>query len=157
MADFVQQVNEARAAEVQVRLSVTHWDQYQPLCELTWRAFPFSEGALDQIPQDAGVYAFCIEPDFGANLPTSYLIYIGMTNRTFRERYREYLREEEFGRARIRFYFNKYAGHIRYYCAALPEGIDAEDVENELLKAYLPICNPQLPAEVRDVARAAFQ
>ena len=158
MADFLERVDAAKASHIAFRLWVERWDQYQPLCDLTWSAFAFSEDSLAQIPQDAGVYAFCIEPAFGTSLFTSYLIYVGETRRTFKQRFREYLREEgsEVGRALIRYYLGKYAGHIRYYCAAVPDGVDPRDVERELLNAYLPICNPSLPAEVRDVAKAAF-
>ena len=71
-----------------------------PPSTLSWSVFPFNDGSRGQIPDEPGVYAFLIAPRLGGDLNVSYLMYVGETERTLRERFREYLIEAGSDRVR---------------------------------------------------------
>ena len=135
------------------------WEAFEPSIHLAWDEFPFSEQAVPNIPNYTGVYAFCIRPDVGTNLITSYLLYIGETTRPMRVRFREYLAEtyDPIGRSRIYHFFGMYRPYIRFLCAPVPDGVSPRDVEKELLVLYTPPCNMRFPAQVQRVMDVVYQ
>ena len=151
--------NEAKAHRQSFLLWKRRWDTFTPVVDLRWEEYAYGEDSAGDVPNQPGVYAFCIRPNIGSNLNTSYLMYIGETTRTLRARYREYLREEydPLGRALVYDFINMYRPHLTFCCAPLAEGISPRKVENGLLAAYVPPCNLKLPAEVRRVAVVAYR
>lgn len=125
---------------------------------LSWNAYPFKDAFQSQIPAQPGVYAFLIVPNAAGDLNISYLMYIGETNRTLRERFGEYLREARSNRIRPKLLriLPLYPDHLTFACAPLPDSISPRDVEAALLEAFLPPGNDQVPASVRR-ARKAFE
>ena len=71
------------------------WSSFsqRALPPLAWSAFPFKPASRARIPNQQGVYAFLIAPNIAGDLKVSYLMYIGQTDRTLRQRFAEYLRE----------------------------------------------------------------
>ena len=128
-----------------------------PPFTLSWSVFPFNDGSRGQIPDEPGVYAFLIAPRLGGDLNVSYLMYVGETERTLRERFREYLIEAGSDRVRPKLLriLPLYPDHLLFACAPLPTHIAAKDVEAALLEAFLPPGNDQVPATVRR-SRKAF-
>jgi len=151
--------SEAKAHRHSFLLWKRRWDAFTPIVDLHWTEYAFNEEIADNIPEEPGVYAFCIRPNIGTNLNTSYLLYIGETTRTLRARYREYLREayDPLGRALVYDFINMYRPYLTFCCAPLAEEISPKKIEDELLAAYIPPCNLKLPAEVRRVAQVAYR
>ncbi len=151
--------NEARAHMRSFLLWKRRWDTFAPVVTLQWEEYAYGEANVDSVPNRPGVYAFCIRPNIDANLNTSYLMYIGETRRTLRQRYREYLREEfdPIGRAHVYDFINMYRSHLTFCCAPLAAGVSPEQVEDGLLAAYMPPCNRRFPAEVRRVASVVYR
>lgn len=125
---------------------------------LSWTAYPFRDASQSQVPAQPGVYAFLIAPNAAGNLNVSYLMYIGETDRTLRERFKEYLRESRGDRIRPKLLriLPLYPDHLFFACAPLPSDVSPRDVEAALLEAFLPPGNDQVPASVRR-ARKAFE
>ncbi|MFQ6041067.1 MAG: hypothetical protein ACE5PV_09440 [Candidatus Poribacteria bacterium] len=75
-----------------------------------------------------------------------------------REMVKEYINEKqsETGRPKVVRLLNKYQGYLYFCCSTVPSSIPIESVEEALLKAFLPPCNDQFPAEVSRVI-GAFQ
>ena len=147
---FEELANEARSHKLGLLLWPRQWEKYTPVVDLQWQEFTFEDSSRSSIPENPGVYAFCVKPEIGSNLDISYLIYIGKTDRTLRKRFGEYLREafDPLGRARVYYFFNMYRPYLKFCCAPLPDDVSPKDIEDDLLKAYVPLCNPKLPAEV---------
>jgi len=124
------------------------WNTLQLDCTLDWKLVPFSEASAEQLPDEFGVYAFLIQPQI-ASLNLTYLMYVGKTDRTFRERFREYLRERDSGKIRPKLLkiLPQYPDHLFFAYAAAPSGYSPADLETALLHAFVPPGNDQLDAE----------
>ena len=129
------------------------WRSYRSLTELDWQSFHLTPDDAEVVPDQPGVYAFLIKPSMEGVLGASYLVYVGQTSRTLRQRFKEYLREKNarFGRKKIVEFLKKYDNHIHFSCAIVNGSIDPEQVESELLKAYMPPANSDFPAEVKRI------
>jgi hypothetical protein len=154
---FVDAVSDAKAHEVRLILWPCRWQQYQLDLNLNWQVFEFNYGSTNAIPSLPGVYAFLIQPRLACNLDASYLMYIGKTDRSLRQRYREYLQEtmDPSGRPRIIDTLIRYSGYIYFSCATIIDpDIALQQIEDELLRALIPPNNSELPAEVRRIVNA---
>ncbi|MBN2258339.1 MAG: hypothetical protein JW704_11030 [Anaerolineaceae bacterium] len=155
---LVDLISDAKAHEVRLILWPCRWQLCHVNINLDWQVFDFNNSTINSIPTDPGVYAFVIQPRLANNLDASYLMYIGNTDRPLRKRYQEYLREtlDPSGRPRVIDTLIRYSGYIYFTCAPIVnQPITPAEVEEELLKAFLPPTNADLPAEVRRV-RLAF-
>ena len=125
---------------------------------LTWQVFPFKEASRTQIPEVPGIYAFLITPGICGDFNVSYLMYVGETERTLRDRFGDYLLEAKSDRIRPKLLriLPLYPEHLMFACATLPTGVAPKDVEAALLEAFMPPGNDRVPASVSR-ARKAFQ
>jgi len=123
---------------------------------LSWAVFPFKNTSRSQIPDEPGVYAFLVAPGTAGDLNVSYLMYIGETDRTLRERFAEYLREAQSDRIRPKLLriLPLYPDHLLFACAPLPPSVVPRDIESALLEAFLPPGNDQVPASLRRPRKA---
>jgi hypothetical protein len=155
--DFIDQLKEAAIHEYSFRLMPSRWRGYQSQTELKWQRFLFDETTVELVPNEPGVYAFCVEPSAAANLAVCYLMYVGETTRPLKVRFREYLNEANNpqGRPQIVRLLNLFQQFLYFYCAPLDASISPEAVEEDLLNAFTPPTNTLLPAKVRRV-EAAF-
>jgi len=123
---------------------------------LDWSVFPFNDSSRASIPDEQGVYAFLIIPGIADNLNVSYLMYIGETDRTLRERFGEYLLEARSDKIRPKLLriLPLYPDHLVFACAPLPSGVVPKQIESALIEALLPPGNEQVPATVRRPRKA---
>ncbi len=123
---------------------------------LSWSVFPFNDSSRSLIPNEQGVYAFLVVPSIAGNLNVSYLMYIGETDRTLRQRFGEYLLEAGSDRIRPKLLrvLPLYPDHLLFVCAPLPTGVVPKNVESSLIEAFLPPGNEQVPATVRRPRKA---
>jgi len=133
------------------------WSEYTFSIAFNWKVHQFDETEIPNIPDCPGIYAFLIQPGIASFTSCSYLMYIGKTERTLKQRFKEYISEKqkETGRPKIVRLLNKYQGYLYFCCSMIDPIISIGDVEKALLNAFLPPCNDQFPAEVRRV-RGAF-
>ena len=123
---------------------------------LSWSLFAFNDGSRSLIPEQQGVYAFLVAPGCAGDLNVSYLMYIGETGRTLRERFGEYLLEARSDKIRPKLLriLPLYPDHLVFACAPLPSNIVPRDVESALIEALLPPGNDDVPATVRRPRKA---
>jgi hypothetical protein len=131
------------------------WKKYRAPKNLRWRSLEFSDDARGKVPRKPGVYAFSVKPSV-ANLGVSYLMYVGMTNRTLRERFAEYLKERSpnRGRPKLAMLFHHYRGFVHFNYAYVKPPHTLKQVEDRLLAAFVPPANDRLPATISKVVRA---
>jgi len=120
---------------------------------LEWQCFKFTKAGLNDVPRKPGVYAFLVQPRLEVSLEVSYLFYIGKTDRTLRQRSKEYLSDylRGDGRPRIINLLSKYKSYLYFACAPTDT---PQQVEDTLLAAFIPPGNDKLPVSVRRIVRA---
>ena len=91
-----------------------------------------------------------LEPDFAGPPKTEYLMYIGMTGRSFRKRYAEYLDRElqRFGRTLIGRMLEKWCGHLWFHYASIEDKNLIDPIEEALLNACIPPYNQKFTGKV---------
>jgi hypothetical protein len=132
------------------------WLSLQLLPALTWTVVPFSPQSSQSIFQEPGVYAFLVRPQTQFLLETSYLMYVGMTDRPLRRRFREYIRERDSGRIRPKLLriLPLYGEHLFFAFARVPTGHTPGGIEAQLLSAFVPPGNDQINAHVNRIRKA---
>ena len=116
---------------------------------------------VNDVPNDiGGIYVYSIEPQIIPNCG-SYIMYIGMTSKqSLRKRVKQYQIEtgNNFKREKLHRLFLKWGEYV--YLHFLP--IDATDeiietVEDRLIAALIPPCNPKIRVETIKQAVKAFR
>lgn len=127
------------------------WAKCNLPVDLQWESVKFGQEYRDCVPADKfGVYAFMLEPNFMGPPKSGYLLYIGKTERDFRERYGEYLTEEhdDLARSKIAWMFERWTGHIFFHYAAIEKKHLVDKTEDALLHACIPPCNTRFKGTV---------
>lgn len=158
-SDFFDLVGKAKLHTHSFTLWPDRWRSCNLQNPLSWNTYAFSQASTGSIPDQPGVYAFLVQPNIANNLNASYLMYIGMTERSLRVRFIEYLREVDNrnGSPKIVFLLGLYDGYLSFSCAIVNSNTLSDTLnalENELLQAFIPPANDRIPAEVGRAVRA---
>lgn len=116
--------------------------------EMDWSFCEFTPDNRDSIPRQRGVYCFVVSPKYPKLFRTQYLFYVGKTNRTLWERYKEYLDDQKGkGKPRKKVFemLNLYKGHLLFYYAPLPSAPVVDLCEEKLLNVFVPHINTKIP------------
>ena len=155
---FTLEPEELKKYEYEFHLLPSQWDRYAGPTDLEWKCVRFDEQSVEDVPNAAGVYAFCVRPSIGGNLCGSYLLYVGQTERGLRTRCKEYLRKASSGvdRPRIQRMLNLYYStkYLHFCFAVVSDSDDPKSIEASLLEACVPPVNKIFPASVRDAVGA---
>jgi len=118
---------------------------------LNWQVIRFGGDSTDHVFNTyGGVYSFIVQPNIASHPLCSYLLYVGRTKRSFRERYLEYLRDlnkdsQNTRRPHVTVMLQKWESYL-WFCYARVDGEDAiKQTETALITAYLPPTNKDLP------------
>jgi len=154
--DIIAEQDELKAHQHEFFLWPRLWEKCELEDSFTWTTHPFKRDQTENIPAMPGVYSFVIKPGIVTHPESSYLMYVGKTERTLRERFNEYFREQRnmSGRPKIVRLLNKYQGYLFFCCYVVSEAERIRSIEEALIGAYLPPCNDQFPAIVRRVVGA---
>jgi len=138
-----------------------HWQNYPNTIPLTWERLQFTQANAKSVPDDqAGVYSFVAVPGIGQHPSCNYLLYIGMTEKqTFRDRYSQYLREENKRKPRMHILkmLKNFSDHLWFYYAPIAEKNLIRQIEDELITALLPPYNYEYPASIKTVMELVFK
>lgn len=114
---------------------------------LEWNSIPYGEDDIDKVPSDKrGVYAFAVAQIDDVLPQHGYILYMGIagrrSNRSLRERYREYLNEKiVIKRARIARMIGTWHEVLWFLFAPVDDGVsteDLEELEKQLNTALMP-------------------
>lgn len=134
------------------------WHNYPDNADLNWNTVYFDQANRTRVPARSGVYCFCLQPGIASGLAASYVLYVGKAEKsTIRERYNEYLRKVNADKVRPRIgrmleYWHQ--EECLYFTFSVLEAEDPDQTEDELLSAFVPPLNTELPAEVHAPVRA---
>ena len=132
------------------------WASYNLPDQFNWEIYPFRRDQTNNIPNQPGIYSFVVQPGIASYSYCSYLMYIGKTMRPLQERFKEYFLEQNnpAGRPLILDVLYDYQGYILFCCSAIGQRERINEIENSLVRAFLPPCNDQFPAGVRRTSKA---
>ena len=138
-------------------------EQYQ-INSLDWDSISYGEKELERVPNDKrGIYAFAVCHENDVLPPHGYVLYIGIagrdSDRSLRERYREYLNERKvIKRAGIARMIGHWHQVLRFYFAPIDDDVSSEDLkqmEQQLNSAFMPpFSKGDLDAETKEKRRA---
>ena len=115
---------------------------------LKWRSQVFLPNKLNKIPNKSGIYAFVLRPKYRNLFPTNYLFYVGKTNRTLRERFKEYISEKNgVGKPRKKVHkmLNQYENYLLFFYAEIAMEKSVNKSERSLLNTFVPHINASIP------------
>jgi len=128
-----------------------HWEAYRNV-KLDWKKVRFVAAEMKKkLPEKPGLYSFLLQPNVGGHNSIHFLLYIGETTKqTLRERCTDYLPEAKKKKARvtIRSMVRKWPKHLWVYFAAVDDVKIIKQLEEDLLKAYVPPFNQRFTAKV---------
>ena len=116
--------------------------------DLNWRFTKFTINNINEVPENHGLYCFVVKPEIQNFFETSYLLYIGETQRTLKIRFGEYLRDQNgLGKPRPKVYemLKLYQDCLYFYFAEINDSRVIEENEEKLLNTFLPAINTKIP------------
>jgi hypothetical protein len=120
--DLIDEQDDMKAHTHRFYLWPKLWHEYEPKYALSfnWQVYSLRSDQVWQIPEKPGVYTLIIQPGIALHPYCSYLAYVGKTDRTLRERFKEYLNEKKraTGRPKLLRLLNKYDEYV-YFCSVL--------------------------------------
>ncbi|MGE3538662.1 MAG: hypothetical protein AB7N91_14690 [Candidatus Tectimicrobiota bacterium] len=150
LVDFTHKVNED-IGKFQIQfilspeqLSIDHY----VISTLQWDSISYGDAELNKVPDDKrGVYAFAISKQGNKVQPQHcYVLYIGIagkdSNRSLRERYRDYLNEKKvIKRERIARMIGTWHSVLRFFFAPVNDSVSSSDLqllEKQLNSSLMP-------------------
>ncbi|MBD2129237.1 hypothetical protein NDI39_03860 [Microcoleus sp. ZQ-A2] len=137
-----------------------HWRNYPNTVPLTWKQVKFTSANASQIPDDkTGVYSFVADAGIAQHPAGCYLLYVGkVKDQNLRTRYRQYLRAETAwkNRPHIAQMISKWSEHLWFYYAEISDPKIINQLEEDLITAFLPPENRSWPAKITHIMRMVF-
>jgi len=137
------------------------WKECKVPTKLHWKKIRFDSKNAPNVPADErGVYSFVVEPNVANHPACSYLMYVGKTERNFRKRYQEYLRDFSLASGSRRLHvagmLNKWQGYLWFCYAPIKDSALITSTEDALLAGFIPPTNVELPGKLRDAIAWSF-
>ena len=120
---------------------------------LRWHNVVLNSVCKSHVPTATGVYSLVVQPQIAGHSGSSYLMYVGKT-KNLRARFGDYLTRERIRRPKVVRVLELYSGHLTFFYSTIDENV-LDDMEEELINAFVPPCNSRFNADVRR-ARGAF-
>lgn len=151
------------AEETRIIRTAVHpdrWGSFAASYQLQWSYIRFDVGSKKIVPRFPGIYCFHIGCSQSSLPVVGYTLYVGITGRTLRKRYTEYLREKNDpnGRFPVRKFLNVFEGELTFACAVVdPKSVDLDRLETDLGGALVPpYSRKDLPTRIKE-RRSAWQ
>jgi excinuclease UvrABC nuclease subunit len=125
----------------------------------TWRSLKYDSSNFHLLPSQPGVYAFVLKPGV-ANLDLAYLLYVGKAaNQTLSQRCPQYLAELRARKPRMEILdmFLSWGAFLHLCFTPTADGTQATALERQLLEAWTPPMNKDLPAGLSAVVENIYR
>lgn len=138
-------------------LSAQQWlSEHNKTCR--WEIKDFPPDPRSSIPRSPGVYIFVVTPNIFDFDYSTGLFYVGKATNLY-ERISSYIGEidkelRRSNRPHIWKMVNLWNGHLKYHYMVTQDVTEAEELEQEMLKAFRPHFNKQYDAKTSQVMRA---
>lgn len=141
--DLIDHSDRMRKYSERFILDPERWRNFAPIARLDWHQVKFEQSSRVLLPSQRGIYAFVLklfsnnieEPKFPSN---GYILYGGITKRTLKQRFGEYLREDG-KRLRIYQMISNWNDNLYFYYSEVPDvTIDLKSLEKQFNNAVMP-------------------
>lgn len=115
---------------------------------VSWSSCKFEQTNHSSIPEQKGIYCFVVKPQIPHFFETAYLFYIGKTNRTLKQRFSEYLRNQDGkdkARTKIFEMLKLYSNNVFFFYTPLATSEEVDECEEKLLNTFAPPINTVIP------------
>lgn len=144
-----------REHKINVYVWPAAWRNATAVHVLKWNRVDFCEATIGDVPEQRGVYAFCVSVKGSIMPPHGILVYFGETSRTLRIRYAEYIRDCRNGAKRPKFnnLFELWSNDLDFYFAPIDDdACNLNEIEELLNDAVIPCCvTHDFSAEIRRI------
>ena len=140
-----------------------YWDEItnRYTYNLKWNVVKFKKSNISRLPNNKGLYCFVVKPHYPCFLETRYLFYIGQTTRTLKQRFIEYIADQEGnGKPRPKVFemLKLYKDHLFFYYSEMSVDDEIDEVERKLLNTFVPHINTDIPkAKVNPELRNIYE
>lgn len=154
VVDLIDAQDELKSHTAAFVLWPRQWQGYHRTLRSGWHIRPLEDAESPAIPTASGVYTILVQPGIASHPACSYLMYVGRTG-NLRARFGNYLNRERrtTGRPRVLRLLNRYSDYLWFCYSRVPRN-SLRAVEEDLIRAYMPPCNDQYPAELRPAVKA---
>lgn len=126
-----------------------------------WSSCKFEHANHSSIPDKRGIYCFVVKPQIPNFFETVYLFYIGKTNRTLKQRFSEYLRNQDGKdkpRTKIFEMLKLYSENVFFFYIPLETTEQVDECEKRLLNTFAPPINTDIPnAKIKHELRNIYE
>jgi excinuclease UvrABC nuclease subunit len=141
---------------VEMYYDTRKWNQFNST--RIWIEEEFPPVVRSNIPRASGVYAFVLKPDIFNFDVIAGLLYVGKATELY-SRIGSYISEINKSllvstRPNIWKMINKWNGHLKYYYTVTSTVNEAEQLEDEMIEAFVPYFNRSYNAETSQAWRA---
>ncbi len=150
-ADLVAAQDEYQKHVWSICLWPKQWGTYN--VSLKWHNVALNDDSKLKVPHTTGVYSLVIQPGIAGHSGCSYLMYVGQA-KNLHKRFDDYLTRERVRRPKVVRLLEMYGGYIMFFYSKVAEET-LDNIEEELINAFVPPCNTKLTGEVQR-ARGAF-
>jgi hypothetical protein len=128
---------------------------------LRWTKIKFCKDAVQTLPKDRhGIYSFIAQPDVAGHTAVGYLLYIGKAQtQSLQDRVSNYLHEANSKKCRVHIVemLRHCPDHLWLHYAEVDDPQAISEIENSLIKAFLPPFNRVFPATIKQLISAVFK
>jgi hypothetical protein len=137
--DLIDEQDDIKAHTHRFYLWPKLWLEYIPKYAISfnWQVYSLRLDQVRRIPEKPGIYTLIIQPGIALHPHCSYLAYVGKTDRTLRERFKEYLNEKKrvTGRPKLLGLLNKYDKYVYFCCTEVRDQSLIAQIEDDLIGA----------------------
>lgn len=143
---FLKKLGLAELRNVRLHLNPTRWKKYCDLHKHNWNFTPFEPKRADKIPEKPGLYCFYIGHDLKCLPRIGLSLYGGITTRTLKIRFKEYLHEKDNdkGRTSAKKFLNVFDGELLFGWVIVEDTSILSQLEKDFNDAMMP------PYSIRD-------
>ncbi len=153
-------LHEGQGFAPKIALWPRQWKRFPQSIKLSWHCVRYEKTMFSSLPDSPGVYAFVLKPNIGGLSELGYLLYIGKAEgQSLKKRCPQYLYEikRKKPRLHIQEMFFRWGSCLHLYFAAVSTGLNVSQIEDQLLEAFVPPMNRDLPGRLQAVADVIYR
>jgi hypothetical protein len=156
---LVKEIAAEDARRILCRPRPEKWISFCTKYKLNWKSIEFKDINKPLLPANPGMYCFILAPHNPELPPVAYPLYAGITSRTLRERFGEYVQDKNATkpkRKHVAYFLRVFDPYLDFYyteVAAPKKTLEA--IEKELNDALVPPINKNdFTAEYKSILKA---
>lgn len=137
---FLRELGRAEIRNVTLQPRPKRWNKYCDKYKHNWNFTPFAPNRANQIPEMPGLYCFYIGHELKCLPRIGLSLYGGITKRTLKIRFKEYLKEKDNDRGRIpvRKFLNVFDGELLFGWVIVEDTSILSQLEKDFNDAMMP-------------------